>query len=99
MFNLHKTSINNIPNSDKKDPLNREHVCSFGAYLLHLGNVGKRVSRRFLGLQLFHVKPYEASEAEINIFISISEPIKVGHEVSKHNRGQKAKKCLHFFIC
>ena len=26
MLNLHKTSINNIPNSNKKDPLNREHV-------------------------------------------------------------------------
>ena len=34
----------------------RYRVCSFGANLLHLGNVGKRVSRRFLGLQLFHVK-------------------------------------------
>ncbi len=31
-------------------------VCSFGANSLHLGNVGKRVFRRFLGLQLFHVK-------------------------------------------
>ena len=29
------------------------------------------------GLQMFHVKPYEASEAETNIFVSISEPIKV----------------------
>jgi len=28
-------------------------VCSFGANLLHLGNVGKQVSRRFLGLRLF----------------------------------------------
>ena len=77
--------------------------------MLHLGNVGKRVSRRFLGLQLFHVKQlqtevrkrknacifsfadrwvsaygftigqtqYEASEAETNIFVPISEPIKV----------------------
>ena len=27
--------------------------------------------------ELFHVKPYEASEAETNIFVSISEPIKV----------------------
>jgi hypothetical protein len=26
---------------------------------------------------MFHVKPYEASEAETNIFVSISEPIKV----------------------
>ena len=26
MFNLHKTSINNIPNSSQKDPLKREHV-------------------------------------------------------------------------
>jgi hypothetical protein len=33
-----------------------DYVCSFGANLLHLGNVGKQVSRRFLGLQLFHVK-------------------------------------------
>jgi len=33
---------------------------------------------------MFHVKPYEASEAETNIFVSISEPIKVGHKVSKH---------------
>jgi hypothetical protein len=32
------------------------------------------------------VKPYEASEAETNIFVSISEPIKVGHEVSKHSK-------------
>ena len=31
----------------------RYRVCSFGANLLHLGNVGKQVSRRFLGLQLF----------------------------------------------
>ena len=31
-------------------------VCSFGANLLHLGNVGKQVCRRFLGLQTFHVK-------------------------------------------
>jgi hypothetical protein len=29
-----------------------DYVCSFGANLLHLGNVGKQVSRRFLGLQL-----------------------------------------------
>ena len=28
--------------------------------------------------RMFHVKPYEASEAEPNIFDSISEPIKVG---------------------
>jgi hypothetical protein len=38
------------------------------------------------GLQMFHVKPYEASEAETNIFVSISEPIKVaivGYKVSK----------------
>ena len=26
---------------------------------------------------MFHVKPYEASEAETNKFVSISEPIKV----------------------
>jgi hypothetical protein len=26
MFNLHKNSINNIPNSSQKDPLKREHV-------------------------------------------------------------------------
>ena len=90
MFNLHKTSMNNIPNSDKKDPktenvwtlrvlhaharscqyasvLSRHsllHVCSFGAYLLHLGNVGKRVSRRFLGLQLFHVKHNQGYQAK-----------------------------------
>ena len=29
-----------------------DYVCSFGANLLHLGNVGKQVSRRFLDLQL-----------------------------------------------
>ena len=33
---------------------------------------------------LFHVKPYEARESETNIFVSISEPIKVGLEESKH---------------
>ena len=27
--------------------------------------------------RMFHVKPYEASEAETNLFVSISEPIKV----------------------
>ena len=39
---------------------------------------------RLLSPKRFHVKPYEASEAETNIFVSISEPIKVGHEVSQH---------------
>lgn len=29
-------------------------------------------------LCVFHVKPYEASEAATNIFVAISEPIKVG---------------------
>ncbi len=63
----------------------RYRVCSFGTNLLHLGNVGKRVSRRFLGLQLFHVKPYEANEAGTNMFVPISEPIKVGLEKSQHS--------------
>ena len=31
----------------------------------------------------FHVKPYEASEAETSSLVSISEPMKVGHEVSQ----------------
>lgn len=31
---------------------------------------------------VFHVKPHEASEAETNTFVSVSEPIKVGHKVS-----------------
>ena len=47
---------------------------------------------------MFHVKPYEASEAKTNLFVFISEPIKVGHEVSKHNQGFQAKMCLHIFI-
>ena len=34
----------------------QSQVCSFGANLLHLGNVDKQVYRRFLGLQTFHVK-------------------------------------------
>ena len=34
-------------------------------------------------LDVFQVKPYEASEAETSLLVSISEPIKVGHEVSK----------------
>ena len=29
---------------------------------------------------MFHVKPYEASEAKTNLFVFISEPIKVGSE-------------------
>ena len=39
---------------------------------------------------MFHVKPYEASEAETNTFVSISEPIKVGHKVSKHTQGESS---------
>jgi len=35
-------------------------------------------------LQTFHVKPYEASDAETNLFVSISKPIKVGREASQH---------------
>lgn len=68
-------------------------VCSFGANLLHLGNVSKQVYCHFLGLRLFHVKPYEASEAGTSIFVSISEPIKVGHAVSKHNQGYYSLVC------
>ena len=47
---------------------------------------------------MFHVKPYEASEAGTNIFVPISEPIKVGHAVSKHNQGYQAKTYLYVFI-
>jgi len=43
------------------------------------------------------MKPYEASEAETNLFVSISEPIKVGHEVSKHNRTESRKNKLVYF--
>ena len=38
---------------------------------------------------MFHVKPYEASEAGTNIFVPISEPIKVGLEESKHNMSRE----------
>jgi hypothetical protein len=44
------------------------------------------------------VKPYEASEAETGLLVSISEPIKVGHEVSKHAITSVAKMCLLIFI-
>ncbi len=47
-------------------------------------NEKMRAFFRFLTSAVFHVKPYEASEAEPNISGSISEPIKVGHEVSQH---------------
>ena len=42
-------------------------------------------------LVVFHVKPYEASEAETSLLVSISEPIKVGHEVSKRNLWQSQR--------
>lgn len=48
----------------------------------------KQFSRLLFGLQMFHVKPHEASEAETNTFVSISEPIKVGRRVSKHTQGE-----------
>ena len=47
---------------------------------------------------MFHVKPYETSEAGTNIFVPISESIKVGHTVSKHNQGYQAKTYLYVFI-
>ena len=47
-------------------------------------NEKMRAFFRFLTSAVFHMKPYEASEAEPNISGSISEPIKVGHEVSQH---------------
>jgi hypothetical protein len=53
---------------------------------------------RFLTSVVFHVKPYEASEAETGLLVSISEPIKVGHEVSKHAITSVAKMCLLIFI-
>ena len=48
--------------------------------------------------RMFHVKPYEASEAGTNIFVPISEPIKVGHAVSKNSQGFQAKRHLCIFI-
>ena len=47
---------------------------------------------------MFHVKPYETSEAGTNIFVPISESIKVEHTVSKHNQGYQAKTYLYVFI-
>lgn len=47
---------------------------------------------------MFHVKPYETSEAGTNIFVPISESIKVGRTVSKHNQGYQAKTYLYVFI-
>ena len=41
-------------------------------------------------MKMFHVKPHEASEAETNTFVSISEPIKVGRRVSKHTQGESS---------
>ncbi len=46
---------------------------------------------------MFHVKPYEASEAETSKLVSISEPIKVGHEVSKHAITSVAKYACIFY--
>ena len=40
-------------------------VCPFGVNLLHLGNVGKQVYRRFLGLQMFHVKRLQGERPEL----------------------------------
>ena len=50
----------------------------FVSYMLMLGHAGERAPRRDSRYRMFHVKPYEASEAETNKFVSISESIKVG---------------------
>ena len=42
--------------------------------------------------ELFHVKPYEASEAETNIFVSISEPIKVAIVGQSPTCGSESRK-------
>ncbi len=42
---------------------------SFGANLLHLGNVDKQVYRRFLGLQTFHVKHAQGFQAKMCLHI------------------------------
>ncbi|OWV20737.1 hypothetical protein B7991_05670 [Fibrobacter sp. UWB3] len=70
--------------------------CNIVNKLIYENYIGE--SLRLLSPKRFHVKPYEASEAETNIFVSISEPIKVGHEVSQHSRGFRAKMCLRIFI-
>ena len=42
-----------------------------------LGHAGVQAPRRDTRNPMFHVKPYEASEAETDLSVSISEPIKV----------------------
>ena len=50
----------------------------FASYMLMLGHKNMQAYFCDSRYRMFHVKPYEASEAEPNIFDSISEPIKVG---------------------
>ena len=51
-----------------------------------------------LVLQLFHVKPYEASEAETNIFVSISEPIKVAIVGQSPTCGSESRKNIFVYF-
>ena len=50
----------------------------FVSYMLMLGHKNMQAYFYDTRYRLFHVKPYEASEAGTNIFVPISEPIKVG---------------------
>ncbi len=57
---------------------------SLQSYTHRSANEKMRAFFRFLTSVVFHVKPYEVSEAETSSLVSISEPMKVGHEVSQH---------------
>jgi len=50
----------------------------FVSYMLMLGHKNMQAYFCDTRYRMFHMKPYEASEAEPNIFGSISEPIMVG---------------------